>query len=142
MSACLLLENKRKTDDEITALSSATIETPTAFKRLLRFLMKPTISRQLLPVKGVKEMAKKLTNQQRLALKLDTLNESEAEEVLDYISIMESMRLAKVSSSIWDDDIVSTLADSRENKRARQAYEWESVRRRAERKASAQFQRS
>jgi hypothetical protein len=78
-------------------------------------------------------MAKKLTNHQRLALKLDSLNETEAAEVLDYISIMESMRRAKVSSSIWEDDIVSALAESRENKRARQAFEWETVRRRTER---------
>jgi hypothetical protein len=80
-------------------------------------------------------MAKKLTNHQRLALKLDSLNENEAQEVLDYISIMESMRRAKVSSSIWEDEVVSALADSRENKRARQAYEWETIRRRAERSA-------
>lgn len=87
-------------------------------------------------------MAKKLTNHQRLALKLDMLNESEAEEVLDYISIMESMRVAKVASAIWDDEVTSALADSRENKRARQAFEWENTRHRAERKASSLFQRS
>lgn len=80
-------------------------------------------------------MAKKLTNHQRLALKLDSLNENEAQEVLDYISIMESMRRAKVSSSIWEDEVVNALADSRENKRARQVYEWETIRRRAERSA-------
>lgn len=82
-------------------------------------------------------MAKKLTNHQRLALKLDMLNESEAEEVLDYISIMESMRIAKVASAVWDDEVTNALADSRENKRARQAFEWESARRRADRKASS-----
>ena len=37
-------------------------------------------------------MAKRLTERQRLALKLDSLNDSEVVEVLDYISIMESMR--------------------------------------------------
>lgn len=78
-------------------------------------------------------MAKKLTNHQRLALKLDTLNETEAEEVLDYISIMESMRRSKFSSSIWEDEVISALSERRENKRARQVYEWENARRRAER---------
>lgn len=87
-------------------------------------------------------MAKKLTNHQRLALKLDMLNESEAQEVLDYISIMESMRVAKVASAVWEDEVTNALADSRENKRARQAFEWENARRRAERKASSLFQRS
>ena len=35
-------------------------------------------------------MAKRLTERQRLALKLDALNDVEVKEVLDYISIMES----------------------------------------------------
>lgn len=81
-------------------------------------------------------MAKRLTERQRLALKLDLLNDSEVVEVLDYISIMESMRRATTLSGGWEDDLVSLLADARENKRARQAFEWESVRRRAERRAS------
>lgn len=81
-------------------------------------------------------MATKLNNHQRLALKLDTLNETEAEEVLDYISIMESMRRAKNSSLIWEDDVINVLAERHENKRARQAVEWENARRRAERNAS------
>lgn len=83
-------------------------------------------------------MAKRLTERQRLALKLDSLNDSEVVEVLDYISIMESMRRATVMPGVWeDDDLISLLADARENKRARQAFEWETVRRRAERRASA-----
>jgi hypothetical protein len=82
-------------------------------------------------------MAKRLTERQRLALKLDSLNDSEVVEVLDYISIMESMRRASALPGVWEDDLVSLLADARENKRARQAFEWEAVRRRAERRASA-----
>jgi hypothetical protein len=82
-------------------------------------------------------MAKRLTERQRLALKLDSLNDSEVVEVLDYISIMESMRRASVLPGVWEDELVSMLADARENKRARQAFEWEAVRRRAERHASA-----
>ena len=81
-------------------------------------------------------MAKRITERQRLALKLDNLNDAEVREVLDYISIMESMRRA-AAAAVWDDELVTLLADSRENKRARQAFEWEAVRRRAERRAVA-----
>jgi len=82
-------------------------------------------------------MAKRLTERQRLALKLDSLNDSEVVEVLDYISIMESMRRASVLQGVWEDELVAVLADAQENKRARQAFEWEAVRRRAERRAAA-----
>ena len=82
-------------------------------------------------------MAKRLTERQRLALKLDSLNDSEVVEVLDYISIMESMRRATALSGVWEDELITVLADAQENKRARQAFEWEAVRRRAERRAAA-----
>lgn len=82
-------------------------------------------------------MAKRLTERQRLALKLDSLNDTEVVEVLDYISIMESMRKAAALPGVWDDDLVARLAEAPENKRARQAFEWEAVRRRAERRAAS-----
>ena len=82
-------------------------------------------------------MAKRITERQRLALKLDSLNDSEVKEVLEYISIMEAMERAKTLPLMWEDELVALLADAQENKRARQAFEWESVRRRAERRASA-----
>lgn len=81
-------------------------------------------------------MAKRITERQRLALKLDSLTDSEVGEVLDYISIMESMRRATILPGTWEDELVSLLADAQENKRARQAFEWEAVRRRAERRAA------
>ena len=81
-------------------------------------------------------MAKRLTERQRLALKLDSLNDSEVMEVLDYISIMESMRRARALPGVWEDELVSLLAEARENRKARQAFEWEAVRRRADRGAS------
>jgi hypothetical protein len=82
-------------------------------------------------------MAKRITDRQRLALKLDALNDTEVNEVLDYISIMESMRRARTSPGVWEDELVALLADAQENQRARQAFEWETVRRRAERRAAA-----
>ena len=74
---------------------------------------------------------------QRLAFKLDSLNDSEVREVLEYISIMESMRRAAALPGLWEDELVSLLADAQENKRARQAFEWETVRRRADKRAAA-----
>jgi hypothetical protein len=82
-------------------------------------------------------MANTLSQRQFLALKLDALTESEVQEVLDYIAIMESMRRSRTAPSIWEDEVLSVLADAQENRRARQAFEWESVRRKAERRASA-----
>jgi len=79
------------------------------------------------------------TNNQRqfLAQKLETLNDAEVGEVLDYISAMESTRRSKIVSSSSEDDMVSVLAEARENQRARQAFEWEAVRRKAEKRAAA-----
>ena len=81
-------------------------------------------------------MAKRITERQRLAFKLESLTDTEVKEVLDYISIMESMRRAKLTAGAWDDELVALLSDAQENRRARQAYEWEVVRRRAERRAA------
>jgi hypothetical protein len=81
-------------------------------------------------------MAKRITERQRLALKLDSLNDAEVNEVLDYISIMETMRRASIAPGLWEDELVSLLADAQENKRARQVFEWEAVRRKADRRAA------
>jgi hypothetical protein len=81
-------------------------------------------------------MAKRINERQRLAFKLDSLTDTEVKEVLDYISIMESMRRASAPTSLWEDELVTLLADAPENLRARQAFEWEAVRRRAERRAA------
>lgn len=82
-------------------------------------------------------MASTVSQRQFLSLKLDALTESEVQEVLDYIAIMESMRRSRTVASIWEDEVVAVLADARENRRAQQAFEWEAVRRKAERRAVA-----
>jgi hypothetical protein len=82
-------------------------------------------------------MARTVNQREFLALKLDALTESELKEVLDYIALMESRRPASSVSAILDDDVLAVLADARENQRARQAFEWEAVRRKAERRAAA-----
>jgi hypothetical protein len=81
-------------------------------------------------------MANNTNERQFLASKLEALNETEVGEVLDYISAMESNRRAKTTSGALDDEVVLALADAQENRRARQAFEWEAVRRKAERRAA------
>ena len=82
-------------------------------------------------------MADAPNQRQFLALKLEGLTESEVGEVLDYVSLIESTRRSKTTPLVLDDEVVAALTDARENRRARQAFEWEAVRRKAERRAAA-----
>ena len=80
-------------------------------------------------------MAKRITERQRLALKLDNLNDSEVREILDYISIMESMRRAATLPGLWEDELVRSWP-TRARTSSPSSFEWEAVRRRAERHAA------
>lgn len=82
-------------------------------------------------------MGRTVSQRQFLAQKLETLNDAEVREVLDYISTIESTRRPRTVSSAWEDEVLSVLADALENQRARQAFEWEAVRRKAEKRAAA-----
>ncbi|HEV2834876.1 MAG TPA: hypothetical protein VGW58_06140 [Pyrinomonadaceae bacterium] len=82
-------------------------------------------------------MGRTVSQRQFLAQKLETLNDTEVCEVLDYISAMESTRPSRSVSPAWEDEVLSVLADALENQRARQAFEWEAVRRKAEKRAAA-----
>ena len=82
-------------------------------------------------------MANTTNQRQFLASKVEALSETEVGEVLDYITTMESSRRAKTASGNLDDEVVMALADAQENRRARQAFEWEAVRRKAEKRAAA-----
>lgn len=82
-------------------------------------------------------MANNVNPRQFLALKLEALSEAEVGEVLDYISTMESKKRARTPASVSEDELLASLADAQENRRARQAHEWEAVRRKAERRAAA-----
>ena len=79
-------------------------------------------------------MPKRLSERQQLALKLETLTDSEIGEVLEYIALIEPTRKQSAMPSTWDDELVALLSDANENRRARQAFAWEAVRRRAERR--------
>ncbi|HEU4766510.1 MAG TPA: hypothetical protein VFS77_04025 [Pyrinomonadaceae bacterium] len=82
-------------------------------------------------------MGKSVSQRQLLAVKLEGLNESEVGEVLDYVSAMESSRRSKPAPVAGEDEVLAALADAWENRRARQAFEWEVVRRKAEKRAAA-----
>ena len=82
-------------------------------------------------------MANTTNQRQFLASKVEALSETEVGEVLDYISTMESSRRTRITSAGLDDEVVMALADAQENRRARQAFEWETARRKAEKRAAA-----
>lgn len=57
---------------------------------------------------------------------IDKLNEHETLAVVNYISQLLSSRILKSKdSSNLNDDLIVSLADAYENKRARQVVEWE-----------------
>jgi hypothetical protein len=82
-------------------------------------------------------MANTTNQRQFLASKLEALSETEVGEVLDYISTIESSRRPKLIPAVLEDEVVMALAEAQENRRARQAFEWEAVRRKAEKRAAA-----
>ena len=82
-------------------------------------------------------MAKRITKRQLLGSKLASLDDAEVQEVLDYLAVIETLRRPRIAPSVGEDDIVELLAEAQENKRARQAFEWEVARRRAERRGLA-----
>ena len=77
-------------------------------------------------------MGERNANRQALKLKVDTLTETEIAEVLDYISIMESLREQATKPDLFDDELMTLLVDALENRRARVVTEWDRIRRRAD----------
>ncbi len=65
-----------------------------------------------------------------IAGEIDKLNDSETQAVATYISQILSKRLSKnAENSANNDDVIISLSDTYENKRARQVFEWEKARR-------------
>ena len=77
-------------------------------------------------------MGKRLNNREKLVFKLDRLSEGEIQELLEYLHIMESMKSDRSPEGAMEDELLILLSSARENRRARQVYEWESTRRLAE----------
>ncbi len=57
------------------------------------------------------------------------INEPENSKVLEYISETPASRNPKSKENLNNDDLIVSLSDAYENKRARQVFEWERVRR-------------
>jgi len=70
----------------------------------------------------------KRTNQ-NIAGEIEKLNENETLAVLQYISQLLSKRISQQKNNLPNDDLIVSLSDAYENKRARQVFEWEKVRR-------------
>ena len=66
---------------------------------------------------------------QTIASQIDKLNENETLAVVNYISRLLSTRISKQKENFPNDDLIVSLADAYENKRARQVFEWEKIRR-------------
>lgn len=65
-----------------------------------------------------------------IASEIDKLNDTESIAVQNYISELLSKRLSKSKENPHQDDLIGSLQDAYENKRARQVFEWERTRRR------------
>ncbi|MBA2494874.1 MAG: hypothetical protein H0V31_09300 [Acidobacteria bacterium] len=64
-----------------------------------------------------------------VAGEIDKLDENETLAVINCISQLLSTRISKQQENFINDDLIVSLADAYENKRARQVFEWEKVRR-------------
>ncbi len=66
---------------------------------------------------------------QNIAGEIDKLNDNDAIAVINYISQLLSNRISKSKEPKLNDDLILSLSDAYENRRARQVVEWEKVRR-------------
>lgn len=82
-------------------------------------------------------MSKRLTEREILLSRLDQLTDHEVAEVLAYLARLERRR-PDAAPAETNDELFNLLSAAYENCRARQVFEWERVRRRAEVRASAQ----
>ncbi len=65
-----------------------------------------------------------------IAVAIDKLNETETSAVLDNISQVFSTHKTNSKDNLnSNDDLIVSLSDAYENKRARQVFEWEKARR-------------
>ena len=66
---------------------------------------------------------------QNIEREINKLNENETLAVVNYISKILSTRISNKTENLTNDDVIVSLVDAYENKRARQVFEWEKVRR-------------
>ncbi len=80
-----------------------------------------------------------MTDRQILQNKAENLSETEVADVLSYINTLETGRDQASKTDLFDDEIVGSLSEATENRRARIVAEWEKTRRRADSRAAASF---
>ena len=68
-------------------------------------------------------------NNKTIAAKINNSNEQENPRKSGNISERLPTRNSKTSENLMSDDLIVSLSDAYENKRARQVFEWERVRR-------------
>ena len=66
---------------------------------------------------------------QNIKSEIEKLNEQETLAVAGYISQLLSNRSSKQTDLQFNDDLIVSLSERRENQRARQVFEWEKIRR-------------
>ena len=81
-------------------------------------------------------MAQRTNDRDQLSTKISALSESEVIDVLEYISIVENMRLQQRMPETFEDDVIALLSDATENRRAQIVHEWDRIRRRADSRTS------
>jgi hypothetical protein len=90
-------------------------------------------------------MSKRLTNREKLLSKLNNFSEKEIAELLKYAMALErggyGDSATEAIPQATEDELLIMLSAARENRRARQVFEWESVRRRLEGKGSVHWRR-
>lgn len=80
----------------------------------------------------VKQTASKIVRE------VDKLNDNESLAVLEYISeLLSNRQLPIPSETQFNDDLIASLSEKRENRCARQVVEWEKARRRAHHQRAA-----
>lgn len=82
-------------------------------------------------------MSKRLTDRERLFHKLQQMTDIEVEDVLDYVSLLESGKRKSQNSPASDDELLALLSSAYENRRACQVFEWEAARRKSEVRAGS-----
>lgn len=76
-------------------------------------------------------MSKRLTDREKLLVIIDRLPDHDLEVLLELATRMEK-HPALTGEEPSEEDLLNSLSTEWENRRARQVYEWESARRRAE----------
>lgn len=65
----------------------------------------------------------------KIKSEIDNINEAESSKSINQISQLLSNHYSKQFDAQLNDDLILSLSDKHENRRARQVFEWEKIRR-------------